>query len=71
MIRENFKFKYFFDTGYNKKTGECDVEGVDVYEIDLNDSEHFIAEIPYVTPNDIEDMTDEEFEEFCAENGLF
>ena len=77
MDRSKLTFKYFFNAGLDKTkyflnaridnaTGECDVEGTNVYE-----DGHYIGQIKWVTPNEIEGMEDDELEKLFAENEIF
>lgn len=45
-------------------------KGVEVYEIDNFGEPHFIAEVAGKSVDDIEDMTENEFGYFLAENGI-
>ena len=56
-------FKYFFNAGFDRVTGECDVEGTDVFE-----DGHYIGSIRWKTPNDLAQMEYDELEEIFAQN---
>lgn len=71
ITRENYGFKYFFNAGLDRDTMQCDEEGSIVCEKDKEGHYHIVGEISWVTPKDIEDMTDEEFHRCLAENGIF
>lgn len=45
-------------------------KGVEVYEIDKNGTPHLIAEVAGKGVDEIEDMTENEFGYFLAENGI-
>jgi hypothetical protein len=66
VTRNGYEFKYFFNAGLDRRTLECDVEGVDVFE-----DGHYIGSIKWKSEEDILDMTDEEFENILAENEIF
>ena len=66
MDRSKLTFKYFFNAGLDRTTGECDVEGTNVYE-----DGHYIGSIKWMNPDDVEVLDDDELEELFAENGIF
>lgn len=70
--RDGYGFRYYFNAGLNEETLVCDEEGIEAFEKDSNGDFHFIADIPcgYNVDN-IRDMTDDEFNEFLTENGIF
>lgn len=69
--RGKYMFRYFFNAGLDKETLDCDLEGISVFE-EHNGDYHFLADIPTSkTISDIEDMTDDEINEFLTENGIF
>lgn len=59
-------FKYFFNAGVDKVTGDCDLEGTDVFE-----NGHYIGSVRWKIPEELEEMSDEELEQVFAENGVF
>jgi hypothetical protein len=59
-------FKYFFNAGVDRVTGDCDLEGTDVYE-----NGHYIGSVRWKIPEELEEMSDEELEQVFAENGIF
>lgn len=65
MDRSKLEFKYFFNAGIDKVTGECDVEGSDVFE-----DGHYVGSINYRLPSELSEMDDSELEEIFAENGI-
>ena len=65
MDREEFEFKYFFNAGIDRVTGECDVEGTDVYQ-----DGHYIGSVKWKTPDELEDMSDKELEEELLWSGI-
>ena len=65
MDRSKFEFRYFFNAGIDTVTGECDVEGTDVYE-----DGHYIGSVKWKLPNELSEMDDDELEEIFAENGI-
>ena len=69
--RDGYGFRNFFNAGLDKMTGVCDGEGVDIYDIDDQGEAHFVAMVYGVFVSDIYDMTDSEFDNFLAENGVF
>jgi hypothetical protein len=67
MVEKNgYQFRYFFNAGLDRRTLECDVEGVDVFE-----EGHYIGSINWVSEDDILDMTDDELDTQMAECGIF
>ena len=70
--RGGYGFRYYFNAGLNRETCVCDEEGIEVYDEDFSGGYHLIATIPTSnTIEDIKDMTDAEFDNFLAENGVF
>lgn len=67
ITRDNYIFRYFFDADCEDRC-HTDVEGSSVYELDSNGGKHFLQCIDFVTPDQIEDMTDAEFDNFLIEN---
>lgn len=63
LIRNGFGFKYFFNAGLNKDTMECDEEGSDVFVKREDGKWHFEDTFSGVKPSELENMTEEEFEE--------
>lgn len=69
--RGGYGFRYYFNAGINRETGACDEEGIEVYDEDISGGYHLIATIPTSkTIQDVRDMTDAEFDNFLAENGV-
>ena len=58
-------FKYFFNAGLDRVTGEVDLEGTDVYE-----DGHYIGSVNWTMPEELEEMSDEELEQVFLENGI-
>ena len=56
---EVFNFRYFFDADVDD-TGHIDIEGTDAYDIEDN----WIRSIDFVLPVEIEELNDEEFDDF-------
>lgn len=69
--REGYGFRSFFNAGTDKVTLETDTWGVDVYIIDSNGDAHFESEVFNISIDDIKEMTDDEFNNFKIENGIF
>lgn len=65
MNRESLDFIYFFNAGIDRITCECDVEGTSVFY-----NGHFVGEIKWVTPDELEAMDDDELEEIFLEHGI-
>ena len=65
MNRDELTFERFFNVGIDRITGECDVEGTDVYE-----DGHYVGSIKWVLPTEIEGMEDDELNELLLENGI-
>lgn len=68
--RGNYIFRYFLDVDCEDYC-HADVEGSSVYEIDDNGCKHYLMGIDFTTPDQIEEMTDEEFDNFLNEYGIF
>ena len=62
FYRLGYRFRYFFDADVDE-LGHIDVEGYDVY-----DGEKLIAEIDFISAEEIDDMTDEELLAVIDEN---
>lgn len=60
--RLGYRFRYFFDADVDE-FGHIDVEGYDVYE-----GEKLVAEINFISYEDIDEMTDEELLGVIDEN---
>lgn len=59
-------FKYFFNAGVDRVTGECDLEGTDVFE-----DGHYIGSVNWTMPEELEEMSEEELKQVFLENGIF
>ena len=62
FYRLGYRFRYFLDVDVDE-LGHIDVEGYDVYE-----GEKLIAEIDFISAEEIDDMTDEELLAIIDEN---
>ena len=72
LQKGGYGYRYYFNAGLDKVTGNCDEEGIEVYALDSMANWHLIATIPTSkTIQDIEDMTDGELDQFLTENGIF
>lgn len=72
LVKGGYGFRYFFNAGINPDTCVCDEEGIDVFAADAQANWHHIASIPTSkTIQDLEDMTEDELDEFLTENGIF
>lgn len=65
MDREKLEFKYFFNAGIDKITGDCDLEGSDVFY-----EGHYVGSVKWVLPPELSEMDDDELEEKFAWNGI-
>ena len=65
MEREKLTFEYFFNAGIDRTTGECDVEGSDIFL-----DGHYVGSVNWKTPDEREEMTDDELEEEFACSGI-
>lgn len=65
MDREKLEFRYFFNAGLDRITGECDVEGTDVFY-----EGHYVGSVKWEKPEDLEAMDDDELEQQFAWNGI-
>ena len=64
--RGGYGLRYFFNAGLDKETMQCDAEGTDFYDED--DTEHYIGRAYGVTPDEIEEMTEGEFQQLLEDN---
>lgn len=70
LVKNDFGFREYMDVDCDDLC-HGDESGIVVYEKDKQGNWHMIAQIPTgITLSDIEDMTDEEFNEFLIENGI-
>ena len=70
LVRDDFGFRDYTDVDCDDLC-HCDESGVVVYEEDKQGNWHEIAQIPTgIGTCTIEDMTNEEFDEFLIENGI-
>jgi len=58
MDREKLEFRYFFNAGLDRITGECDLEGSDVYY-----DGHYVGSVKWVLPDELSEMEDNELEQ--------
>lgn len=65
MNREELEFRYFFNAGIDRVTGECDVEGSDVFH-----NGHYVGSIKWTLPSEIAVMDDDEVENLLVTNGI-
>ena len=63
--RDAINFDDFEEIGYNAEWDTYGVHGSNVYH-----DGHFIGEIPWKSPQDLNDLTDEELQEVFAEYGI-
>ncbi len=63
--RDELTFERFFNAGIDRITGECDVEGTDVFH-----NGHYVGSIKWVYPTEISEMEDDELEQLLLENGI-
>lgn len=62
--RLGYSFRYFFNAGVSDE-GFADVEGYDVFQ-----GERYIASLPFLTKEDVTQMTDEELKNIIKENRM-
>lgn len=62
--RLGYFFRYFFNAGVSDE-GFADVEGYDVFQ-----DERYIACLPFLTKEDVAQMTDEELKNIIKENRM-
>lgn len=62
--RLGYTFRYFFDADVDER-GHIDIEGYDVY-----DNGTLIAEIEFVTEDDLKEMSDAELEDLIEDNRI-
>lgn len=62
--RLGYSFRYFFNAGVSDE-GFADVEGYDVFQ-----GERYIASLPFLTKEDVAQMTDEELKNIIKENRM-
>lgn len=65
--RGGYGFRYFFNAGLNKKTLVCDEEGTDVFDEDTGE---FVGQIVGVSPDEIIELTEEDFEDLLIDNDI-
>lgn len=63
--RGGYGLRYFFNAGLDKRTGVCDAEGTEFYDEDTGE---YIGEVGGYTPEEIEEMTEEEFTKLLDDN---
>lgn len=63
--RGGYGLRYFFNAGLDKRTGICDEEGTEFYD---EDTEEYIGQVSGVSPEEIEEMTEEEFQNLLEDN---
>lgn len=63
--RGGYGLRYFFNAGLDKRTGICDEEGTEFYDEDTGE---YIGQASGVSPDEIEEMTEEEFQDLLADN---
>jgi hypothetical protein len=61
LERDGYGFRYFFNAGFDKATGMCDAEGVEVYEIDAKGEPRYTGVVFNKTIENVQDMNDNEF----------
>lgn len=66
--RGGYHLRYFFNAGLNRETLICDEEGTEFYD---EVSEEYIGQVDGYLPSDLMEMSDEEFWEILAENGIY
>lgn len=64
--RGGYRMRYFFNAGLDKRTGVCDAEGTDFYDAD--DEDHYIGSAYGVTPTELVEMDEEEFQQVLEDN---
>lgn len=69
FVRDDFGFRDYFDADCDDLC-HMDESGVEVYEEDKVGAWHSIGQVPNVSVSSIEDMSEEEFDEFLIENGI-
>ena len=62
IYRLGYKLRYFFDADVDER-GHIDIEGYDVYNNDI-----LIAELEFVSKEDINKMTDDELNDLIEDN---
>ena len=63
--RGGYGLRYFFNAGLNRETCICDEEGTEFYDEDTGD---YIGQVNNITPEEIEEMTEEEFQQLLEDN---
>ena len=63
--RHNYTFEEYDEIGYDAEWDTWGVHGTNIYY-----NGHYVGEVAWKTPQDFEEMTDEEFEETLNENGI-
>ena len=58
MDRNKLEFSYFFNAGYDYATGECDLEGSDIFY-----EGHYVGSVWWKLPSELAMMDDDELQE--------
>ena len=67
LIRDGYLFRDTFDAGLDPETLQCDIYGVDVYK---EGTEELLGHVDWVGSDEIEEMDDDEFENFLIDNDI-
>ena len=65
--RGGYGLRYYFNAGLDKRTGICDEEGTTFYDEETGQP---IGEVSGITPDEIEDRTEDEFSQLLDDNYL-
>ena len=63
--RNRLSFKYFFNSGLDRETLECDLEGSDVFYDGI-----YIGSVKLLFPSDLSKLTNIELDKVLQENGV-
>ena len=65
MDREKLEFRHFFNAGLDRMTGDCDLEGSDVFY-----QGHYVGSVKWVLPDELSEFDDDVLEEQFIWNGI-
>ena len=67
VTRGGYGLRYFLNAGLNKQTCICDEEGTEFYD---EETGNYIGQVPNITPEEIEEMDEEDFARLLDDNYL-
>ena len=67
ITRGGYGLRYFFNAGTDRRMGKTDEEGTEFYD---EDTCEYIGQVEGYTPDEIEDMDEEDFRKLLEDNYL-